>query len=661
MEYEFLKSLEVIFIASAAVIFLLYKLKIPSLIGFIIAGIIIGPHGVGLIKDTHFIQMLAEIGVILLLFTIGIEFSMTKLIRIKKAVVGGGGTQVFLTILLSAIFTYIAIDDVNKSIFFGFLYALSSTAIVLKLLIERGEIDSPHGHTMVGILIFQDLCIVPLMLLIPVLSGKGIDMLEVGVKIGKAAVIIIVVLLSARWIVPTLLHQIVRTKSRELFLTTVILLCLGIALLTSQFGLSLALGAFLAGLIISESEYAHQAMSDILPFKDSFMGLFFVSIGMLIDTGFVLDNSIRIAEVVAFIFTLKIITGTVSSLLIGDSLRSSIIAGLGLAQIGEFSFVLAIAGKTSGLISEEFYQIFLSSSVVTMIMTPFILNTAPSVTEWITARPLMKRLSRGRRASEVDGIPRKRHDHVIIIGFGLNGRNLAKVLREAEIPYVVLEMNSDTVREMKKKGEPIYYGDGTSKDILGKMGIAKARLLVIAISDPVSTRRIVSIARQEYHDIYIIVRTRYLVEVEELKSLGADEVIPEEFETSIEIFSRVLHRFSFPRNIILDMVDKIRSNSYTALRSVELPRRHLFEKYEWLPEIEIDGYRIVEGSPLGEKTIKELQVRKKTGVTIIAVRRGKTVHTNPEPDFRLKAGDFMLFTGDRENMYNALHFFKGEK
>jgi CPA2 family monovalent cation:H+ antiporter-2 len=657
MEYEFLKSLEVIFIASAAVILLLYKLKIPSLIGFIIAGIIIGPHGVGLIKDIHFIQILAEIGVILLLFTIGIEFSMTKLFRIKKAVLGGGGAQVLLTIGISAALTYLAIGNINKSLFFGFLYALSSTAIVLKLLTERGEVDSPHGHTMVGILIFQDLCIVPLMLLIPALSGDGIDIIDVGAKMGKAAVIIAVVLLSSRWIVPALLHQVVRTKSRELFLTTIILLCLGIALLTSRFGLSLALGAFLAGLIISESEYAHQAISDILPFKDSFMGLFFVSIGMLMDTGFVLENGIRIAEVVALIFILKIITGTVSALLIGNSLRTSVLTGLGLAQIGEFSFVLAVAGKASGLISEEFYQIFLSSSVVTMIITPFMLNAAPSASEWIAARPLLKKLSGKRKTPEGEGSPRKKHDHVIIVGFGLNGRNLGKVLKEAEIPYVVLEMNSDTVREMRKKGEPIYYGDGTSQEILHKLNIEKARLLVIAISDPVSTRRIVSIARHANQQIYIIVRTRYLIEVDDLKSLGADEVIPEEFETSIEIFSRVLHRFSFPRNTILDMVNKIRINSYTALRSVELPRRHLFEKYEWLPEIEIDGYRVGEGSHLDEKTIKELQVRKKTGVTIIAVRRGKTVHTNPEPDFRLKAGDFLLYTGDRENMNTALNYF----
>jgi len=659
MEYEFLKSLEVIFIASATVILLLYKLKIPSLIGFIIAGIIIGPHGVGLIIDIHFIQILAEIGVILLLFTIGIEFSITKLVRIRKAVLGGGGTQVFLTIGISAALTYVAIGDVNKSIFFGFLYALSSTAIVLKLLTERGEIDSPHGHTMVGILIFQDLCIVPLMLLIPALSGTGIDVIDVGTKMGKAALIIAIVLLSARWIVPALLHQVVRTKSRELFLTTIILICLGIALLTSRFGLSLALGAFLAGLVVSESEYAHQALSDILPFKDSFMGLFFVSIGMLMDIGFVIENGIRISEVVALIFILKIITGTVSALLIGNSLRPSILTGLGLAQIGEFSFVLAVAGKAAGLITEEFYQIFLASSVVTMIMTPFILNAAPSASEWIAARAIMKKLGGKRKIFEGDGSPRKRHDHVIIVGFGLNGKNLAKVLKEAEIPYVVLEMNSDTVREMRKKGEPIHYGDGTGKDILHKMGIERARLLVIAISDPVSTRRIVSIARQANSDIYIIVRTRYLIEVDELISLGADEVIPEEFETSIEIFSRVLHRYSFPRNTILSMVDKVRSNSYTALRSVEVPRRHLFEKYEWLPEIEIDGYRITEGSHLSDRTIKELQVRKKTGVTIIAVRREKVVHPNPEPDYVLKEGDFILFTGDRENMNNALKYFQG--
>ncbi|MDP3296118.1 MAG: cation:proton antiporter [Thermodesulfovibrionia bacterium] len=658
MESEFLKSLVIIFGISAVVVFLLQKLKIPSIVGFLVAGVIISPYGIGLVKDTHAVEMLAEIGVILLLFTIGIEFSMKKLLRMKKAVIVGGGVQVLLTITLSAVAAYLVTGHTNKSIFFGFLIALSSTAIVLKMLTEKGETDSPHGRIMTGILIFQDLCVVPLMLFIPVLSGEVINIIDASIKMAKAVLIIIAVLLSARWIVPSLLHQIVHTRSRELFITTIILLCLGIALLTSRFGISLALGAFLAGLIISESEYAHQATADILPFKETFIGLFFVSVGMLMDIGYVSDNYLKIAIAVILIFGLKIITGMFSAMLTGIPLRTSFHVGLGLAQVGEFSFVLAIAGKASGLITVDFYQVFLSSSVVTMIMTPFILKTAPSFSAWVISWHLLKKVGRLKKISEIEGTPRKRHGHVIIIGFGLNGRNLARVLREMDIPYVVLEMNSDTVLEMKKKGEPIYYGDGTSKEILHKLSIENARLLVIAISDPASTRRIVSIARHENPNIYIIVRTRYIAEVDDLRKLGADDVIPEEFETSIEIFSRVLHKYNFPNNITLDLVDKIRSDGYTALRSVDLPKKHLFEKWDWLPEIEIDGYKAPDASHLIGKSISELQIRKKTGVTIIAVRRGVEVFTNPAPEFRFKKADIILFTGERKSMDMALNYFK---
>jgi CPA2 family monovalent cation:H+ antiporter-2 len=658
---EFLKLLEVIFIASAIVVFLLHKLKIPSLVGFLVAGVIIGPHGVGIVKDTHAVESLAEIGVILLLFTIGIEFSLAKLARMKKAIICGGGSQVFLTIALSAAAAYLPTRNLDQSVFFGFLIALSSTAIVLKMLADKGETDSPHGRIMVGILIFQDLCVVPLMLFVPILSGEGITLMEVTVKMGQAVLIIAGTLLSARWIVPKLLHEVVSTRSRELFITTIILLCLGIALLTANFGLSLALGAFLGGLIISESEYAHQATSEILPFKDSFIGIFFVSVGMLMNIGYMGDNCLKISVAVTLIFVLKVLTGLSASLLAGSPLRSSIHAGLGLAQVGEFSFVLAIAGKAAGLITEDFYQIFLSSSVVTMMMTPFVLKAASPVSAWITSRHLLKKIGNLKQISEADGYSKKKKGHVIIVGFGLNGRNLARVLKEAEIPYVVLEMNSDTVREMKKIGDPIYYGDGSSKEILHKMGIERARLLVIAISDPVSTRRIVAIARSENPDIYILVRTRYLIEVDDLKALGADEVIPEEFETSIEIFSRVLHRYNFPGNVISDMVEKIRSDSYTALRNVELPKKQLFDKCEWIPEMEIEGYRIPEGSHMAEKNIAELQVRKKTGVTIIAVRRGPSVHTNPASEFRFNSGDIILFTGDRDSMTTALTFFRGQE
>jgi CPA2 family monovalent cation:H+ antiporter-2 len=656
---DFLESLEITFLAAAVVVFLLHKLKVPSLVGFLVAGAIIGPYGTGIIKDAHAVEILAEIGVILLLFTIGIELSISKLLRMRKAVIAGGGLQMALTIALIAAAGLFIFGTTGQAVFVGFLVALSSTAIVMKVLAEKGETDSPHGRIMVGVLIFQDLCIVPLMLLTPALAGEGLPVVDIAMKMGKAALIIGIVLLGARWFVPGLLHQVVHTKSRELFITTIIILCMGIALLTSKFGLSLALGAFLAGLIISESEYAHQAMSDILPFKDSFIGLFFVSVGMLINPRFISDNWLIILSAVAIIFLLKAATGFISSLLIGTPMRTSMSAGLGLAQIGEFSFVLAATGRSSALITDDYYQIFLSAAVITMMITPFVLKAAPSFSAWLTSRRGIKRIAGRRSAQETEGIPRKKRDHVIIVGFGLNGRNLARVLRETEIPYAVLELNSDTVREMKKKGEPIYYGDGTSKEILHKLGVERAKLLVVAISDPASTRRIVAIARHENPELDIIVRTRYTAEIEDLKSLGASEVIPEEFETSIEIFSRVLYRYQFPRNVIEDMVDRVRDGSYSALRSVELPRRHLFEHADLTSELEIEGFRIPAGSPLVDRSIGALQIRKKTGATVIAVRRDSKMHTNPVPDFHFKAGDVILYTGDRNGMRSAAGYFKG--
>jgi CPA2 family monovalent cation:H+ antiporter-2 len=660
MESDFLTSLVIIFGASALVVFLLHRLKIPSIVGFLVTGVIIGPYGIGLVEDVRAVEMMAEIGVILLLFTIGVEFSITKLLRIKKSVLGGGGVQVTLTICLSAIAVYLVTGHVNTSVFMGFLVALSSTAIVLKMLSERGETDTPHGRMMVGILIFQDLCVVPMMLLVPALSGEGINVTDVVIKMLKAALIIAAVLTSARWLVPNLLHQIVRTRSRELFITVIILFCLGIALLTSKFGLSLALGAFLAGLIISESEYAHQAAADILPFKESFMGLFFVSVGMLMNAGHMAGNWQKISLTVALIFGLKVITGVISVLAIGSPFRTAVSAGLGLAQIGEFSFVLAVAGKTSGLISEDLYQIFLSSSVATMLISPFVIKAAPSVSAWIASRRLLEKVDKLKTISR-EGPPAKRQGHVIIIGFGLNGKNLARVLREAEIPYVVLEMNSDTVRVMMKKGEPIYYGDGTGAAILHKLNIGRARLLVVAISDPASSRTIVSVARHENPDIYIIVRTRYITEVDELVKLGANEVIPEEFETSVEIFSRVLHNYQVPENIIADYIGSIRKGSYSVLRTVELPPKHLSERYNFLKDIETETYLIKEDSRVSGHSIKELHLRAETGVTVIAVQRGEEIHQNPSPDLELKSGDVLLLIGRKKDINHAREYLGSDR
>ena len=658
MELEFLKTLVIIFGVSASVIFVLHKLRVPSIVGFLIAGVFLGPHGFGFIRNIHEVELLAEIGIILLLFTVGLEISLKNLKRIRSTILGGGFSQVLLTLLATTAIVYPLFQKWNASLFTGFLVALSSTAIVMKILFDRAEMDSPHGRLSIGILIFQDLCVVPLMLLIPILAGDRGSFLEISWTLFKSATIIFMVVLGARWLVPNILHQIVRTRSRELFIITIILLCLGTALLTSRLGLSLALGAFLAGLVISESEYAYQAISDILPFKDSFNGLFFVSVGMLMDVKFLSENILTTLSAVAIILLLKTLTGFLSVRLMGHPFRVSFQTGLHLAQIGEFSFVLATTGKSAGLISENHYQLFLSASILTMILTPFILRASPGISTWMSSKKILERLDRMRKRAEKEGFPAKREGHVIIIGFGLNGRNLAEVLKETSIPYVVLDLNNDTVLQMKKKGEPIFYGDGTSPEILQKLGIDTARLLVIAISDPVSTRRMVQIARKENPQLYIIVRTRYTTEVEDLIKLGANEVIPEEFETSIEIFAKVLHRYQVPRNLLTEQVEKIRNGSYEVLRRVELPVKSLPEKCEIISDIETETYLIKERTPAAGRSIRELQIRSTTGVTVIAVRRNGEIIPSPEPDFIFNTGDVVYLIGKREKVLQAIELME---
>lgn len=658
MEHGIIDSLAIVLLVSALSVFILHKINLPSIVGFLISGVIIGPNGLGFIHDVSEIETMAEIGIVLLLFAIGIEFSISKLIKMKRSVIGGGTLQVLLTGTFTTLLALLWTGNTKQAIFIGFLVALSSTAIVLKIISERAELDTPHGRFVIGVLIFQDLCVVPIMLLTPALSGAGVDIAAIGLDILKAATIVVAVLVGAKWIVPSLLHQVVRTRNRELFITTIMLFCIGIAVITSKFGLSLALGAFLAGLIIAESEYAYQAISDIVPFKESFMGLFFVSVGMLMDIRYLSSHALIVALSVSAIFAIKLASATLSAMIIGTSVRASLQSGINLAHIGEFSFVLALTGKSLQIIDDNTYQLFLSSSVITMIAAPFALKYSSDISVWATARNLLKRLARINETSTHQPHTSKRHGHVIIVGFGLNGRNLARVLKASAIPYVILEMNGNTVTEMKGKGEPIYYGDGTSLELLHKLGIDRAKLLVIAISDAISTRRTVSVTKSIAPHVFVIARTRYISEVDELKALGADEVIPEEFETSVEIFSRVLERYLVPGEEIEEMIQAIRKDNYRALRSTDISKKTLFEHTDIVTEIEFEGHRIAEGSPLIGKSIIELQIRSRTGSSVIGVKRGDAIHTNPDPGFVFQEGDIVLFTGNRKQISKAIKCMK---
>jgi CPA2 family monovalent cation:H+ antiporter-2 len=641
LETPFLKDLLIVFALGGLVVYALRAVKLPPIVGLLVAGAAMGPHGFSLVEDSHRVEVLAEVGVVLLLFTVGLEFSLGQLLKMWRMLLFGGGGQVLGCILLVALCTSFRGEGFGKPLFFGFLAALSSTAIVLRTFAERAQLNSPLGRIVVGVLLFQDLCIVPLMLLTPLLSGRGAGAGSVLVTLLEALAVVVAVVLFARWLVPPLLANVVRSRSRELFLTFLLVLCLGTAYLTSLAGLSLALGAFLAGLAVSESEYSHQALAEAIPFRDAFGSLFFVSIGMLMDVRFVFGEPLLVLGVLVALILIKTLTAALPALLLGYPVHLSLNAGLALAQVGEFAFVLSRAGLDLGLIDAAENQVFLAASVLSMLLTPFLIHVGREL-----ARRLPHEAIARLPASVDESAPLITGDHVVIAGYGVNGQNLARALSSAGIAYAIVEMNPETVRSARARGEPMHYGDCTRVAVLEALGIQRARMYVVAISDAASTRQTTSLARSLNPSVDILVRTRFVAEVEELRRLGANEVIPEEFETSIEIFARVLHRFDVPKNLILDAVARVRGGMYDMLRGANRSPRPLTSKISGLDALEIERFQLRPGSIIIGRTLSELELRRTTGATVLAVKRGAAVHASPSGDFCLQQADTIVVLGE---------------
>lgn len=661
MHSELLQSLVIIFGVSAFTVFILNRFKIPSVAGFLLAGILIGPHALGWISVIEEIELFAEVGVILLLFTIGMEFSLKKLLRMRRVVFGSGLFQVITTIISTFLIAYVFYDlPFAKAVFWGFLIALSSTAIVVKSIADNNESTSPQGRAMIGIVLFQDLSVVLFIVLIPLMGGNiEFSITETAIIILKAIAVIVFVIAGSRWLVPFIFDQIVKTKSRELFIISIILFCVGTAMFTNVMGLSLSLGAFLAGMMLSESDYAYQAMADIVPFKESFIGLFFVSVGMLLNVTFAANHLFLILLFFFAIIIIKAIVGFIAVKLAGFTTRISIISGLGIAQIGEFSFVLAMEGRLNGLMSVELYQIFIATSVLSMFATPFILKSSPAIATWILKK-IQKSYFKNHQISKYsqEFLSRdSKSDHVIIAGFGFNGRNLANILKQAEIPYTILDIDMNLVKQYKRKGEPIFYGDASSQDVLDHLGIKKAKMLVVTISNPIVQRIIISNARTLSKCLYILVRTKHVRSVTELKNTGANDVIPEEFETSLEIFHRVFLYYNVSSETIESTLETIRQNNYSLLRNSSEDKMVLLGKLQCIPEVDIRSVKISKYSSHIGKTIRELNVRQVTGVSILAIRRGDELITTPNLETPLQANDILLFTGDNQSITKALGFF----
>ena len=641
MQVHLLQDLAVIFAVSVLVVLVFHRFRLPALPGFIVAGLLLGPNALGLVADVHAVEALAEVGVILLLFTIGIEFSLARLREMARQVVGVGLLQVGLTAAAATVLGLVLVSRWQVAVFLGLLVALSSTAIVLKLLTDRGEIDAPHGRLATAILIFQDLCVVPIMLLVPFLAGtaKG-GAAGMAVALGKAALIVVGVIVAARLLVPRLLREILKTRSRELFLISIILLVTLTALGTAAAGASLALGAFLAGLVLSESDYGHQALAELLPFRDVFISLFFVAVGMLVDLGFLRNHPWVTVSGVALVLGGKTVFAAAAPMLMGSASRVALLAGLAVAQIGEFSFVLAREGQTTGLLSAPLYQTFLAVAVCTMLLTPFLIQGGPVIVQGLERVLPLRRLLPESRTPLPEVAQDQLRDHVIIAGYGLNGRNLAAALRSVGVAYYIVELNAQTVRQARAQGEPAFYGDATREEILHALGVDRARLFVVAISDPAATRRMVRVARGVNQDLFIIARTRYVVEIPELTRLGADVVIPEEFETSVEIFARVLSHYRVPRETVDQLTDQIRAAHYAALRTPAGATTAAI--LPGLPRMVIERVRLAPGAFAVGRSLASLALRTRTGALVVSLKRDDQDHPTPDPDLVLETEDELV-------------------
>ncbi len=574
----FFAEIAALIIAGAAIAYVCNRFGIVPIVGFLVAGVVIGPMGLGLVRDQALVDAAAEVGVILLLFTIGIEFSLEKLARIQKLIFGGGGLQVGLASLTTMGLLMLFGVSWQASLFTGFLVALSSTAIVLKLLGDAGAMDAGHGQVGLGLLIFQDLAIIVMVMLVPMLSGTGGSALDIGAALGSAILIIIGVLLIARRLMPKLLEAVARTCSPELFLLTVIAVCFGTAYLTSLAGVSLSLGAFLAGLVVSESRFSEHAMSEIMPLRIIFSATFFVSVGMLLDISFLLGNLPLVLAILLLVLLIKVVTTGIAAKALGYSWPVVCTASLMLAQIGEFSFVLERAGREVSLFPAGMQgigsQTFIAATVLLMVLTPVLTKLGERLAVRMERRKEHK--VEQAMAAQVDQAAHEDHfadmkDHVIVAGYGQAARRLVCVLKQTEIPYVITTLSPEGAAEADAEKLPVMRGDAGKQRTLMLVGADRARMLVIADDDPARVHHIASVARTISSSIHIVVRTRYVSEVEELHAAGVDCVIAEEHESVVQLFAQVLRDYKIGEDRISEQVEMIRSHDYADL--LEAKRR----------------------------------------------------------------------------------------
>lgn len=653
MEPGVLKDIVIIFALSTFVNFIFTRIRVPAIIGYLITGIIAGPYLLKLISSPENVEVMAEIGVILLMFTIGLEFSLNHLLNIRKVVFLGGFMQLLLTATMAMLAARVFHFEWTESLFVGFLTALSSTAVVMKLLQERSELTTHYGKTIVGILIFQDIILIPLLLFTPMLGGATADVgHDLLILMLKTIGIMLFIWVGTKWLMPWLLHLIAMTRSQELFLMSLLLICLAVAMLTHQLGMSLAFGAFLAGLMISDTEYSHSAFGNLIPFKDVFTSFFFVSIGMLLDLGFVAEHPWLVIGTVLLVIVLKAFVAGMTAFSLGHTFFGTVVVGLSLAQVGEFSFILAGLGLMHNIITPYHYQLFLAVAITSMALSPLMIQISRPLANLMLKLPLPPRIVNGLFPVKQVEIP-EISNHTLLIGKDSRAINLASMIKTMGLPFTSIVFDPDLARREMEKGNLTVFGDATFEPVLREAFAHTAELVIVSVGNLIIALSIVEHIRRMNKHAHIIVRTRHVTDIEELYKLGASQVIPEEFETAIDFFERILGKYLIPRMDIERAIARTREDNYGIFR--DKTRVGGYSLLKDIPDIEIAAARVGEESVFAGKTIAQTAMRKTAGVTIVAINHDGRISANPEPSSVIYGNDIVYLLGKPEMIALAIN------
>lgn len=642
-------DLFVISVVAVIVVVILRKLKLPTTVGLILAGIFLGPNAFSLVREQRSIELLAEIGVGILLFTVGLEFSLKRLRLILRSIIIGGTVQVLLT--TSVIFTILLMMGypAGSALFVGVVVSFSSTAIVLKVMSDRGELEAPQGRFVVGVLIFQDLFVVFVMLLLPVLSnrfGSTSSFGELCLAVLKGLGVVSLSLVFAKTVVPKMFSIFVKGGSRELFLLAVGSVFTGTVWITHQSGLSVALGCFLAGLILADTEFKHRAIGDLMPFRDLFTSLFFFSLGMMFDISTLIEKPFDVLIFIIILVVIKGMIATFSAQILLFPARIALICGVSLAQFSEFGFVALKMGIELGLVLPTDAKYVIDTGVISMVLAPILMHISPQISAGHAILKPIERLFGVRGIHEATNREPLR-DHIVLVGFGVAGRILASALKRTGIRYIVLELNPETVRAESAKKEHIYYADATSPEALKTARIADALALVILINDQEAVKRIVTNARRCAPNVPIIARTRYLSDHPELVTLGASDVVVEEVEAGLEVLEIVLSQLGVSRGFIYHLIR--RSRDAEVRKSADLKPME-----GEIRGIRVAQYDVKENDYAVGRSLKEIDLQRRTGVLVVFIlENGKTI-LSVNPDTPLKINQTLFLSGDSDGIEKAM-------